>query len=82
MTVTIELAPDLESGLSALAAAHGLGLSQYVHRVLREQVTVQALGLSPAERAAACLAFTDSLPLTPPLSDEAINREGIYGPRG
>jgi hypothetical protein len=74
--------PDLEAGLSALAAAHGLGLPQYVHRVLTEQVTMQAAGLSPAERAAAWLASTDGLPLTPPLSDEAINREGIYGPRG
>jgi hypothetical protein len=82
MTVTIELAPDLEAGLAALAKAHGLGLPQYVQRVLKEQVSVQAGDLSPSERAAAWLASTEGLPLTPPLSDEAISREGMYGPRG
>jgi hypothetical protein len=81
MTVTIELPADLEAGLVALAKAQGLGLPQYVQRVLKEQVSVQAGGLSPAERAAAWL-DTDGLPLTPPLSDEAISREGMYGPRG
>ena len=81
MTVTIELAPDLEAGLMALAKAQGLGLPQYVQHVLREQISIQAGGLSPAERAAAWLS-TDGLPLTPPLSDEAISRESLYGPRG
>jgi len=38
MTVTIELTPELEAGLVALAAAHGLPLPQYVHQVLEEQV--------------------------------------------
>jgi hypothetical protein len=82
MTVTIELAPDIEAGLAALAAAHGLGLPQYVRRVLKEQVSLQSAGLSAAERAAAWLASTAGLPLTPLLSDEAISREGMYGPRG
>jgi len=77
MTVTIELAPDLE-----LAKAQGLGLPQYVERVLTERISVQAGGLSPAEGAASWLAATDGLPLTPPLSDEAISRENMYGPRG
>ena len=82
MTVTIELAPDLEAGLVALASAQGLGLPQYVQRVLREQVSIRASGLSPAERAEAWLASTEGLPLTPPLSDAAISRETMYDPRG
>jgi hypothetical protein len=82
MTITIELAPDLEAGLVALAKAQGLGLPQYVQRVLKDQISLQAGGLSPAERAAAWLASADGLPLTPPLSDEAISRESMYGPRG
>jgi len=82
MTVTIELAPDLEAGLAALARAQGLGLPQYVQRVLKDQISIQARELSPAERAAAWLSSTDGLPLTPPLSDEAISREGMYGSRG
>ena len=82
MTVTIELAPDIEAGLVALAQAQGLGLPQYVQRVLKDQISLQAGGLSPAERAAAWLASTDGLPLTPPLSDEAISRESMYDLRG
>ena len=82
MTVTIELAPDIEAGLVALAKAKGLGLPEYVERVLKDQISVQGGGLSPAERAAAWLASTDDLPLTPALSDEAISRENMYGPRG
>jgi hypothetical protein len=82
MTVTIELAPDIEAGLVALAKAQGLGLPQYVERVLKDQISNQGGGLSPAERAAAWMASTDGLPLTPPLSDEAISRESVYGPRG
>jgi hypothetical protein len=82
MTVTIELAPDLEAELSALAKAQGLGLSQYVQRVLKELVAVQGRELSPVERAAAWLASTEDLPLRPPLPDEAISRDGMYGPRG
>jgi hypothetical protein len=50
--------------------------------VLKDQISIQAGGLSPTERAAAWLASTDGLPLTPPLSDEAISRESMYGPRG
>ena len=60
---------------AALAKAQGLGLPQYVQRVLKEQVSSQAGGLSPAERAAAWLSSTEGLPLTPPLSDDAMSRE-------
>ncbi len=82
MSITIELAPDLEAGLGALAKAQGLGLPQYVQRVLAEQVSLQPAGLSPTERAEAWLASTADLPPTPPLSDEAISRENLYGSRG
>jgi hypothetical protein len=46
MTVTIELAPDIEAGLVALAKAQGLGLPQYVERVLKDQISIQGGGLS------------------------------------
>jgi hypothetical protein len=82
MTVTIELAPDLEAGLAALAKAQGLGLPQFVQRVLRDQVSGRVGGLSPSERAAAWLSSTEDLPSTSPLSDDAISRENMHGPRG
>jgi hypothetical protein len=82
MKLTIELGPALKAELVALAKAQGLGLPQYVQRVLKVQIAIQARGMSPAERAAAWLASTDGLPPTPPLSDEAISRESMYGQRG
>jgi len=82
MTVTIELSAEIEAGLAALAEARGLSLPEYLQRLAEEQVAVHAAGLSPAERAAAWLASVEGLPLVPPLSDAAISRESIYGPRG
>ena len=78
----IEQANIVIARAAALAKAQGLALSRYVHRVLKEQISRQDGGLSPPERAAAWLSSTEGLPLTPPLSDEAISRESMYGPRG
>lgn len=82
MTVTIQLPSDIEADLIAQARAHGLDLSQYVERVLRQQIPSRGTPLLPAERAAAWRESTRGLPHTPPLSDDAINRESIYGDRG
>jgi len=82
MTVTIELSAEIEAGLAALAKVHGLPLSDYVQHLLEEQVAIRAAELSAAERAAEWRASVDGLPLVPHLSDAAISRESIYGPRG
>jgi hypothetical protein len=82
MTVTIELPPEIEAGLLAQAEAQGLPLSRYVENLLREQVAICTDTLSPAERAAAWRESVRDLPHSPPLSDEAISRESIYGDRG
>jgi len=83
MTVTIELSPELEAGLEALAAAHGLPLPQYVRHLLEEQVPPRTGAvLTPAERAQAWRTVTPGLPIRPPLSDAAISRETMYDARG
>jgi hypothetical protein len=83
MTVTITLPPDIEADLLAQARAHGLDLPQWVEHVLREQVPArEGAGLSPAQRADAWRESVRGLPHTPPLSDDAISRESIYGDRG
>ena len=82
MTVIIELPSDIEAELVAQARAHGLDLSQYVKQLLREQVPPRTeSALSPAEQAAAWRQSARGLPHTPPLSDDAISRESIYGDR-
>jgi len=81
--MTIGLPSDIEAGLTAQARAHSLELPQYVERLLREQVPPRAAQtLSPAERAAAWRESARGLPHTPPLSDDAVSRESIYGDRG
>ena len=84
MTVTIQLPSDIEADLLAQARAQGLDVSQYVEHVLREQVAARGTGsaLSPAERADTWRESVRGLPHTPPLSDDAISRESMYGDHG
>ena len=81
MTVTIELTPEIEAGLSALAKASGVPLTNFLRRVLEERISVLEIGLSPAERAEAWRSSVVGLLLAPPLSDDAISRENLYGAR-
>lgn len=83
MTVTIELSPQTEANLSALAAARGLTLPVYLQLLLEEQTSAHVtFPLSPAERGAAWRESARKFPHTPPLSDEAISRENLYAERG
>ena len=82
MTVTIELPPEIEAGLTAQAAAQGISLQQYLRHVLEGQVPPKGQPMTPAERASLWRQGTANLPRTPPLSDHAVSRETIYDPRG
>jgi hypothetical protein len=83
MTLTLDLSPEMEADLAALAARQGLSLPEYLRHLLEEQVPLRAgTALSPSERAAAWRASVKDLPHTPPLSDEAISRESLYDARG
>jgi hypothetical protein len=82
MTVTIELKPEMEASLSALAAAQGVDLARLVEQLLENQLPTAAAPMSPAERAAAWRAPVPGRPVAPPLSDAAISRETMYDARG
>jgi hypothetical protein len=83
MTVTIDLRPDIEAALVALAAEQGVSLTHYVRRLVEQQVVLPARpALSPAERVALWLDAAKRVPETPTLSDEAMSRESIYDSRG
>jgi len=83
MTVTIDLSPEIEADLAAQAAAQGISLQHYLRLLLEEQVRPhQSRPMAPGERAAFWRQSTSGLPRTPPLSDQAITREAIYGTRG
>jgi hypothetical protein len=81
MTVTINLKPEVEASLSALAAAQGVDLAQLVERLIENQLAAMAPPMSIAQRVALWRTIPN-LPSRPPLSDEAISRESIYDARG
>jgi hypothetical protein len=81
MTIRIELPPDIEAKYAAEACAKGVPLERYV----RDHLIAQApapLDMTPQERARALREWAKSHRATPPLSDDAIRRESIYGERG
>ncbi len=81
MTVTIELPPEVEAGIIARAKALGIPLPAYVRQLLLEQFP-GATTLSPSERAALWRSEATRYPHTPPLENEAVSRETMYGDRG
>ena len=79
MTVTLNLKPELEAGLVAQAQASGMTVEEYLLSVV-EGVVLPATQktLSVEERAAAFEAWSAGHRRTPPLSDYAVSRDGIY----
>jgi hypothetical protein len=83
MTIIIELPPEIEARLAALATEQGLALSEYLQHLLEEQVPARKTGsLTPAERALLWRESAKGMPHTPPLSDAAVSRESFYDARG
>ena len=82
MGIQVELNPEIEAELKARAERDGLSLSQYVQRVLEQQVPVlpSESTLTPEERARAFQDWAENFPYrrNTPLSDDAISREAIY----
>jgi hypothetical protein len=83
MTITIELTPEIEAGLAALAAEQSMALPDYLQHLLEGQVPLRkAAALSARDRARLWRESATGMPYTPPLSDEAVRRESFYDARG
>jgi hypothetical protein len=67
MTVTIDLRPEIEARLAAVAAARGMSLTQFASRVLEAQLP-EKNPLAPAESAALGLELARNAPPAKPLS--------------
>jgi hypothetical protein len=79
MTVTLKFQPEVEAGLLAQAQARGMSVEEYILSVVEGSVLPAVKNkLSPEERAAAFEAWSARHRPTPPLSDEAVSREGMY----
>jgi len=86
MTVTLDLKPEIEEKIVAEAKARGLSVENYILNVLEKETTNGeanfALTATPEEWKKAFLKWIHAeRPAHPPLSDEAISRENIYGER-
>ena len=88
MTLMVQLPPELEKRLESEAAERDLTTAEYVRSVL-EQIFASPIGLplwmtaTKDEWLEAFNTWMDSHdPTLPPLSEEAISRESIYGERG
>jgi len=76
-TLTIDLKPEAEAGLAALARAKGVSVAEYV-RFLLEQFAQSGSQMTGDQRANALHEWAKESPQAAPLSDEAISRESLY----
>jgi hypothetical protein len=81
MTVTLKLKPEIEAGLLAQAKANGMTLEEYLLSLVEASVFSGKQALTSEERASAFEAWSTSHRATPPLSDDAVSREAMYGNR-
>ena len=86
MTLTVALTPEEESKLLAEARARGVSPDALVHNAVKEllskiESSTETAKMTPQERAGAFEEWARSHRCTPPLSDEAISRETLYGER-
>src|SRR5947209_18269227 len=79
VTVTLNLKPEVEAGLSAQAQANGMTLEEYLLSVVEgAPLSTTQKGLSPEERAKAFEAWAAGHRSTPDLSDHAVTRKSMY----
>lgn len=83
--VTLELKPEVEEQLEALATQSGLSVEDYLEKKVEEMISTSEPrpAKTPEERVRLWREFLNSHDdiKAPPLSDEAISRESIYSER-
>ena len=87
MTIQIQLTPDVESGLAALARMKGVPLNEYVQGLLESLAIPNApepSDTTPEQRADNLRHWAEQFPYRrrTPIPDEAISRESIYDRAG
>lgn len=87
MTVVLELKPEIEARMTALAAAQGMIVEEYIQSFLESLAALDNKqsydSMTPEQWAKECEERLDSHDYitAPPLMDEAISRESIYHER-
>jgi hypothetical protein len=80
MTLTVDIAPEVQAELSRQAAAHGRAVEVYAASLLEEAVRVPpAAGLMSADRLeSAFQELSEFSHKIPSLPDDAFTRESLY----
>lgn len=87
MTVVLELKPEIEARVTALAAAQGVSVEEYIQNFLESLASLDEEpsydSMSPEQWAKEFEEWLDGHDYitAPPLTDEAISRESIYRER-
>ena len=87
MTVTLELKPEIEERVAALAARQGVSVEEYIQNFLESLTSVDEEtaydSMTPEQWAREFEEWVDSHDYitAPPLTDEAMSRESIYRER-
>ena len=79
MTVTLNLKPEIQAGLHALAEQKGVSIEEYLRSLVEDTVWPAPLKTpTPEARAALWRETAKDFPDTPPLSDDAVSRDSMY----
>ena len=79
--MSINLNPDVEARLRALASANGVSLEAFLQQIADEKGPSSAQRLSADEWAQKFEDWADSFAEAPPIPDEALSRENLYPDR-
>jgi len=80
--MSLNLNPDIEARLIALAQSSGVSVEDFLLHVVEERAgRSKPQRLSPELWGAEFEAWADSFPEAPPIPDEALSRENLYPDR-
>ncbi len=81
--MTLNLTPDIEARLLALAQRNGISVEVFLQHVVEEKSGPAPRGqqLSPEESASQFEEWANSFPDALPIPDEALSRENLYPDR-
>jgi len=80
--MSLNVNPDIEARLIALAQSSGVSVEDFLLHVVEEKTArAPVLRLNPEQWAEQFEAWADGFPDAPPLPDEALSRENLYPDR-
>jgi hypothetical protein len=79
--MSLNLNPDIEARLTALAQSSGVSVEDFLLHVVKEKTGCSKVRLTPEQWAAQFEEWADSFPEAPPTPDEALSRENLYPDR-